>query len=104
MCRILFGCLKSDGEVVSGSNGDDPAVDFSVETIGDEIEIFYRTPFNAKPVVTITPNYGQIPSSGVNRPFGGIILTSNEPKSCRFKVFSGKDVISPVDFNFIALK
>ena len=102
MCRILFGCLNSDGEVISGSNGDDPAVDFSVEKIADEIEIYYETPFKHKPSLTVTPNYGPLQSSGIDQQFGRVVVTLNEPKRCRFKVFSG--TIDPVDFSFIALK
>jgi hypothetical protein len=104
MCRILFGCLKNDGDIVSGSNGDDPAVDFSVEKTGDEIEIYYRTPFKDKPSVTITPNYGPIPPGGSNRRFGGVFLTSNEPSRFSLRVSSEHDAIMPVDFSFIALK
>ena len=104
MCRILFGCLRDDGEIVSGSNGDDPAVDFSVEKIGGEIEIYYRTPFKDKPSVTVTPNYGPIPHGGYDRRFGSVFLTSNEPSSCRLRVSSEPGAIMPVDFSFIALK
>jgi hypothetical protein len=104
MCRIIFGCLNTDGEILSGSNGDDPAVDFSVEKIGDELEVHYQTSFTGKPSVTVTPNYGPLPVGDFGHRFRNVVLTSNEPNRFRLRLSPESNARMPVDLSFISIK
>ena len=104
MCRIIFGCLNSAGDIISGSNGDDPALDFNVEKIGDDgLEVHYTTPFTAKPSLTLTANYGGEAFGGGTQ-LGNLVLTLNEPNRFRLRLPLGSNASKPVDFSFIALK
>ena len=106
MCRIIYGCINMDGEILSGSNGEDPALDFFVEKTEGSFEISYKTPFNKIPSLTFTPNYGKsIPThSNFERRLGNLILVSNELKRFKLRLVLENNAIEPQDFSFIAIK
>jgi len=105
MCRQIHGRLNLGGEILSGSNGDDPALDFSCEKTERGVEIEYKTPYNAIPSLALTPEYGESPTnySGLERPRGNLILVSNESKGFKLELVSESGSLNPQRFSFIAI-